>query len=51
MSNSKLMAKGWMFDVEQGAWVDGDGKAWGGAAVRRKIVEIAGEAKGEEVTA
>lgn len=47
----RAMAKGWTFDVEQGAWVDGDGKAWSGAAVRRKIVEIAGEAKGEEVTA
>lgn len=51
MSNSKLMAKGWMFDVEQGAWLDETGKAWGGAAVRRKIVGIAGEAKESEVTA
>lgn len=47
---TRAMSKGWSFDVEQGAWVDGDGKAWSGAAVRRKIVGIAGEAKGEEVT-
>ena len=46
----RAMAKGWTFDVERSAWVDWDGKAWSGAAVRRKIAGIAGEAKGEEVT-
>lgn len=46
----RAMAKGWAFDVEQGAWLDGDGKPWSGAAVRKRIVGIAGEVKGEEVT-
>lgn len=46
----RAMGKGWTFDVDQKAWLDGDGKPWGGAAVRRKIVGIAGEARGEEVT-
>jgi len=46
----RAMAAGWAFDVEQGAWLDGDGKPWSGAAVRKRIVGIAGEVKGEEVT-
>jgi len=47
---TRAMAKGWSFDVEQGAWLDSDEKAWSGAAVRKRIVGIAGEVKGEEVT-
>jgi len=47
---TRAMGKGWSFDVEKGAWLDGGGKVWSGAAVRRKIVGIAGEVRGEEVT-
>lgn len=43
---TRAMAKGWTFDVEQGAWLDETGKAWSGASVRKRIVGIAGEAKG-----
>lgn len=46
----RAMAAGWTFDTERSAWADQTGKVWNGAAVKRRIIGIAGEAKGEEVT-
>lgn len=43
----RAMAAGWTFDAERGVWIDQTGKAWSGAAVKRRIIGIAGEAKGE----
>jgi hypothetical protein len=46
----RAMAVGWYFDTKRGAWVDRAGKLWSGTAVKRRIIGIAGEEKGEEVT-